>query len=1130
MSDTLLCAKLDFLRTLPVLAEAEGVSRGASLVAVGGVCLVVGALIARVVLKRKERSASVPQRARSETAPAPSPGPAEVPAQLVVQDFSALQKEFERLRAAGLHEIQDKIREDRGVVAVWLGLVNVVTANRRAVDESGLGSVEEFVAGFGSHQWEPYGKLFRVQLQALWVARSLGEEEFSYFDHRGQARSCYTRFEVGDKDGKADWSRVTVLIVDTSTATRTVAAVFGKQELMRAILSRANIVLWWARVERVGDRMHWQVNTPKEAYSSPLYKLALGIDVGALWTYEQLPDRERMDKLSFTALTEGRPGYQQEYRVVNGGETRWVSEDVVIQRVTRNEWTLVGVLVDVTERKKAEEARQRAALQVRQILERADCMVWEARVTRIDGNLQWLFDVPPSGLKTRIFGTPEGLNTDWIYKDMEVPQFAQKNITSANAILHGNPGYEQEFQVIKPDGQSFWLHERVAIFSISPGCWDLVGVTIDVTAQHAAQEAQLAAETEMKEILMRADCLFWRAAVTPVADGQFRWKFFIPPSVLFREIFGADPALDRNYLWLPSDNIPEYAEMIKLCDDTLKQKGTSYEQEFRVISSGRTFWLHEHVSIKPLRSNEWNLVGVIMDDTDRREAEQALAAEKERLTVTLRAMSEGVITVDAVGVIQYINRAAAAMIQWDVDQAVGHKISELCVFQNTASSEPFSPPLAQVLKEGLLVNLPVGTTLMGNAGRNAMVEGCFAPVQNSASSVVGAVLVFRDVTERLRLEEQIQRATKMESVGLLAGGIAHDFNNILTAILGNITLAKLDLNGAGDVENILDEAQRATARAKDLTQQLLTFAKGGDPVRSTLLLPQVISDAASFALHGSSIKCGLEIAPDLWPANADKGQISQVVHNLALNAVQAMPDGGSLRIIAHNQVLTAAADRALAPGDYVRIAVVDTGLGIDPGNRAKIFDPYFTTKSFGHGLGLATVYSIIKKHQGHIEVDSAVGAGTTFTVWLPASHEHPPVLSGNAHGPVAALKGRALFMDDDVTIQRVAAKILPRLGLAVDFALDGQQAVHMYQDALAAGKRYDVVIMDLTIPGGMGGKEAIVSLRALDPAVNAIVSSGYSSDPVMADFRAHGFSGMVAKPYDITELLKTVRRVLEPHA
>jgi CheY-like chemotaxis protein len=211
----------------------------------------------------------------------------------------------------------------------------------------------------------------------------------------------------------------------------------------------------------------------------------------------------------------------------------------------------------------------------------------------------------------------------------------------------------------------------------------------------------------------------------------------------------------------------------------------------------------------------------------------------------------------------------------------------------------------------------------------------------------------------------------------------------------------------------------------------------------------------------------------------------------------------------------------------VRIAVVDTGLGIKPENRAKIFDPYFTTKSFGHGLGLATVYSIIKKHQGHIEVESTAGSGTTFTIWLPASHEQPPPPGGNSRGPVEALKGRALFMDDDTTIQRVAAKIFPRLGLAVDFASDGQQAVQMYRDALAAGKRYDVVIMDLTIPGGMGGKEAITSLRAIDPAVKAIVSSGYSSDPVMADFRVHGFSGMVSKPYDITELLRTVRRVLE---
>jgi CheY-like chemotaxis protein len=210
----------------------------------------------------------------------------------------------------------------------------------------------------------------------------------------------------------------------------------------------------------------------------------------------------------------------------------------------------------------------------------------------------------------------------------------------------------------------------------------------------------------------------------------------------------------------------------------------------------------------------------------------------------------------------------------------------------------------------------------------------------------------------------------------------------------------------------------------------------------------------------------------------------------------------------------------------VRIAVVDTGPGIAPENRAKIFDPYFTTKDFGHGLGLATVYSIIKKHQGHIEVESEPGCGTTFTVWLPASHEAPYVSTGNTPPTMSVLKGRVLFMDDDETIQHMAAKIISRLGPEVDLAQDGSQAVRMYKDALDAGRRYDLVIMDLTIPGGMGGKEAISMLRGIDPTVKAIVSSGYSSDPILADFRAHGFSGMVAKPYDIKDLIRTLQQFL----
>jgi CheY-like chemotaxis protein/anti-sigma regulatory factor (Ser/Thr protein kinase) len=366
----------------------------------------------------------------------------------------------------------------------------------------------------------------------------------------------------------------------------------------------------------------------------------------------------------------------------------------------------------------------------------------------------------------------------------------------------------------------------------------------------------------------------------------------------------------------------------------------------------------------------------------------------------------------------------------------------------------------------------------------------------------------------------------MESVGILAGGIAHDFNNILTAIMSNLTLLQLDLGETPEQGSLLDEAVRATKRAGDLTLQLLTFAKGGDPVRTAVQLPEIVKEAATFAHRGSGVGSEFHMPDDLWAANVDKAQISQVVQNLVINATQAMPNGGTLRIEASNARVPPGSHGVLAEGDYICIAVSDTGAGISPEHINRIFDPYFTTKLQGHGLGLATVFSIIKRHQGHIEVSSVVGKGSVFTFWLPAA----PVSessAGTAKPFAAALNGgRVLFMDDEVPILTMAERLLRRMGLECESVVDGAEAIKRYKSASEAGRPFDLVVMDLTIPGGMGGREAIAILRQYDPHVRAIVSSGYSSDLAMADFRKHGFMGMVAKPYDISELASVIRGVL----
>ena len=382
-------------------------------------------------------------------------------------------------------------------------------------------------------------------------------------------------------------------------------------------------------------------------------------------------------------------------------------------------------------------------------------------------------------------------------------------------------------------------------------------------------------------------------------------------------------------------------------------------------------------------------------------------------------------------------------------------------------------------------------------------------------------------TERAaRLDAALVRASKLESLGVLAGGIAHDFNNLLTVILGNLSLVMLGGGLDPENEHCLRDSERAALRARGLTQQLLTFAKGGAPVREAINLPDVVRESAEFALHGSKVRCDFDIAPELWPAEVDKAQIGQVVHNIVINAHQAMPEGGVIRIALRNEQVAEAAVPELAAGRYLRMTIADTGKGIASEYLARIFDPYFTTRERGTGLGLATVYSIVKKHGGHVEVASKPGEGTTFRLWLPAAAVSATTAAAAVPEAPSPQTSRILFMDDEETIRRMAGLMLKRLGFEMTAVVDGAETVREYTAAREAGRPYDLVILDLTVPGGMGGSEAMEKLRELDPKVRAIVSSGYSSDPVMANYRAHGFRGMVAKPYELDGVARVINAVL----
>ncbi len=387
----------------------------------------------------------------------------------------------------------------------------------------------------------------------------------------------------------------------------------------------------------------------------------------------------------------------------------------------------------------------------------------------------------------------------------------------------------------------------------------------------------------------------------------------------------------------------------------------------------------------------------------------------------------------------------------------------------------------------------------------------------------------RDITERLRMEQDLRQAQKLESISLLAGGIAHDFNNILTGVIGNLSLMKLDLQPETPLHEALCNAEESALRAKLLTQQLLTFARGGAPVLKIASVRHLLETVPRFVLSGTGARCVSAVDTDLAPVDMDVCQMSQVIENLVINALQAMPTGGTIRLAAANTVADAALKsrhRHLAAQRLVRLTVEDEGCGIDPAHLTRIFDPYFTTKAKGTGLGLATSAAIVRQHGGAIDVESELGKGSVFTIWLPASEHEVEVAPVVATEPPARGIGRILVMDDDPSILKILVVALTKIGYRVTAVGDGRAALDAYQKAMREGDRFDAVIFDLTVPGGMGGEEAVKLLRAIDPGVKAIVSSGYTDGMAISMPERCGFQAAIEKPYSIQALSQVLAAVL----
>ena len=686
-------------------------------------------------------------------------------------------------------------------------------------------------------------------------------------------------------------------------------------------------------------------------------------------------------------------------------------------------------------------------------------------------------------------------------------------------MKNNEPLFGEEYRLRRPDGSEVLVSSNISPLRDADGrARGVVAIVRDITLQERARNALRESEEKYRRLV--------EASTDAILLETLDFRILDCNSAALKMFgYSKDEMINLRVFDLVPEEVAK--TLPRLANEDLTTGGFFIEA-WNQRRDGSVFPVEVSTRLLEI-GGEKLVIAFVRDLTLRKQAEEALAEEKERLAVTLRSIGDGVITTDTAGRVALLNPVAEKLTGFSQEESRGRPLGEVFRIVNENTRRPCENPVEKVMRSGAVIGLANHTLLLGRDGAERVIADSGSPIRDREGRIIGVVLVFRDVTEKRRAEEQMQKSEKLESLGLLAGGIAHDFNNILSGILGNISIAQQ----AEDRERIsprLAEAEKACLRARDLTQQLLTFSQGGMPVKVAASLRELIAESARFALHGSKARLELELPEDLWPAEVDRSQISQVIQNLVQNADQAMPGGGAVRIAAENYTqpepgACEPSESAIRPGAYLRILVAEEGVGIPEEHRSKIFDPFFTTKEKGSGIGLTTSHSIVSKHEGYILVDSVLGRGSRFFVYLPAQ-PRASLPEAEAEGRLWRGSGRVLAMDDEGAILEVLAMMLTELGYEAETARTGEEAVARFAAARQAGRPFAAVILDLTVPGKMGGQATLAKLGSLSPEVKAIVSSGYSTDPVMSRHQEHGFDGVMTKPYDLSTLSRALHRVL----
>lgn len=772
-----------------------------------------------------------------------------------------------------------------------------------------------------------------------------------------------------------------------------------------------------------------------------------------------------------------------------------------------NVYCYMAYLRDVTEERKAREELVFRKNLLDSLLELTPDEIFfkdrDCRYLEISASKAEKFGVP----KEEIIG-----KTDFSFFEEEV---AEKYFAEEQDIINGKkPMPSGVGKRVGKDGKVYWIsYTKVPRYDKEGNVIGVIGISRDVTKLKKVEE-ELRKEQELLSNALESmeDGIL-------VLDRNFHFTYWNSSMERIAKVSREEVLKSKKLPWeiFPNLKNAEVDEMMKKAmeGEVVKRDKIPYESK----DGTKIFTSEMYLPLRNPEGDIYGIVGVVKEITKEIEAEETLKESEEKYRILVENSREGICIFRAdrflfvndylCDILRYSKKELYEMEIWKIISEEDRSIVKEMERRREKGEE-----MPDVYEANIVT-------------KNGDLRFCEFSIRKITYQGLESFMgIIRDITEYKDMEKEREKADRLESLGILAGGIAHDFNNFLTGILGNISLAKLHLDPQDEVYDILEESERAAQSAKSLTQQLLTFSKGGSPVKVNIDVEDLIRSSVNFVLSGSNVRCNFEFSEDFWDVKADKGQISQVFNNLILNADQAMPEGGVITIRGETLKVKEGKGLPLKSGKYVMIKIRDRGIGMPEDIVSKIFDPFFTTKQKGSGLGLSTVFSIIKRHEGCITVQSELGKGSSFFVYLPAVYKDKIRHKGQKK-KIHKGKGKILVMDDKSFVRNTAVEALKLFGYEVEGVADGTEVVTLYKEEMDKGKPFDLIILDLTIPGGMGGEDTLKKLREINPEVKAIVSSGYSDDPVMSEYKKHGFNAVVGKPYQYEELCEIVRKVIE---